>query len=801
MKSIRNKVTVKFLVSVLVVFTFILNIPQTIHAYTTNMSASVVLGQPGFSTNTANIGGASASTLYAPRGIKVCNGKLIVADYTNNRVLIWNSVPTSNGVAADVVLGQSDFSSISANRGGTTDANTLSGPWDVECWENKLFVADGGDSGNRRVLIFNTIPTSNGVAADVVVGQASMTASVNHDGNDMDKLSSAASVATDGTKLVILDGNNQRFLIWNTIPTTNGATADVVVGSNHGEGCVANKLSGNPEGLHIADGRLFVGLTFPGYANRVLIWNSIPTTNNQSADVVVGQPDFVTCNANNGGIGANTLSAPFDISTDSQGRMLIADKSNQRVLVYNSVPTSNGVSANLAIGQASFTTSSANQGGSSPASNTLSGTRFMTAIDNKIIVSDGDNHRILIFDNVVNNPGLTLNESIEGRDNGILRFSGTASLSSSSSYTISNVQYSINNSSFAGAVATDGNFNSIVENYYFDFNPVNSSDGYTIRVKSTNTNLDITDHFFYFQPFILNDPVNNAVTVSSFPTFDFSVIRQKDILKDNLSKYQIQIKVGGANSRGTWKTLIDDIPIEGSNTVENDKFKAIYTDDSSRIRVNSKTNPVMGTFQWKVVAVDKAGHTQDSSIRYLTVNNWYGSNKYLPLTILNISSIGNPNISTNTITPISRSYYLSTLEPTFFGTTYANSEVNLKLNDTSCDASKYTNCTKSYSTITNSSSMFGINIPKYDLRWGKKYEAILSVYLNQDYNELPPFIISTSGNFSKATVQPKQASLQKNEPKANSQVNTQTVTPTSVPRPNITPSKNHKKRCFIFFCF
>jgi WD40 repeat protein len=37
--------------------------------------------------------------------------------------------------------------------------------------------------------------------------------------------------------------------------------------------------------------RLFV--TDLGY-NRVLIWNSIPTQNNQPADVVVGQPDFTS---------------------------------------------------------------------------------------------------------------------------------------------------------------------------------------------------------------------------------------------------------------------------------------------------------------------------------------------------------------------------------------------------------------------------------------------------------------------------------------------------------------------------
>ena len=37
--------------------------------------------------------------------------KLLVCDKDNNRVLIWNTVPTTNGQPADVVVGQTDFTS------------------------------------------------------------------------------------------------------------------------------------------------------------------------------------------------------------------------------------------------------------------------------------------------------------------------------------------------------------------------------------------------------------------------------------------------------------------------------------------------------------------------------------------------------------------------------------------------------------------------------------------------------------------------------------------------------------------
>jgi len=774
----------------ILLFGFILTSP--VFAYTTNMSASVVIGQSGFTTNSSD---TTSTTLKNPRGVKVCDGKLIVADMTNHRVLIWNSVPTSSGTAADVVLGQADFTSGSANRGGSVAANTLNLPWELACANGRLFVADGA---NARVLIYNSIPTSNGASADIVVGQTNMTSSTNHNGDDLDKLSNQVAVGTDGTKLVILDSNNQRFLVFNTIPTSNGASADIVVGGNNTQACSATTLGGQPDGLHIGNGKLFVGDTFAGSGQRVLIWNSIPTTNNQAASVVVGQPDFTSCTANNGGIGANTVNQPFGVSTDSRGRMLIADRSNQRILIFNSVPGSNGAYANLVIGQPSFTTSSSNQGGT-PGANTLTGARFVTTTDNKIIVSDGDNNRLLIFYNINNNPGMTLNNSPEGRDNGLLRLRGTVSIPSTSLYTISTVQYTVNGVA-GGATATDGSFNSKSEDFYFDFNPKtnqqrdssgNLIEGYTVVVKSMNTNLDETDHLFYFSPFNLNEPLDNAITSSLYPTFDFSVIKQINTLKDNLSKYQIQARLGGNDSTAPWQTIIDDIPIEGN--VDNDNFKASYTDDSSRIKVYSKKNQLFGSIQWKAVAVDKTGHTQDSNTRSLKINTKTNiSTSNFPLAILNISGLGNPYISTTNLSAIKDTYYLGSINPIFYGIAFTNAKVTLSLTDQSCDSTKSADCTKTYSTITNPESRYGINIPKGDLKWGKKYTTNMSVALNQDYNELPAFTLSTSGFTPKIVSNPTPT--------------TQALpTPTSTPMPEPQEARKQEtlseKHCFFFLCF
>jgi hypothetical protein len=96
-------------------------------------------------------GGRNALTTY--------NGKLIVADPANHRVLIWNAVPSTSGVPADIVLGQADF--VSSVPG--SDAARMNAPSSVAVLNGKLVVSD---TGNSRLLVFNQIPATSGVAAD-----------------------------------------------------------------------------------------------------------------------------------------------------------------------------------------------------------------------------------------------------------------------------------------------------------------------------------------------------------------------------------------------------------------------------------------------------------------------------------------------------------------------------------------------------------------------------------------------------------------------------------------------------------
>src|SRR4051812_38587392 len=70
--------------------------------------ATVVLGQPDFSTTTKKVP-ATSSTLRLPTAVASDGVHVVVADTNHNRLLIWNRTPPSNNQPADVVVGQADF--------------------------------------------------------------------------------------------------------------------------------------------------------------------------------------------------------------------------------------------------------------------------------------------------------------------------------------------------------------------------------------------------------------------------------------------------------------------------------------------------------------------------------------------------------------------------------------------------------------------------------------------------------------------------------------------------------------------
>ncbi len=334
--------------------------------------AAVVLGQPDFISTAYSL---SQRGMRQPDAVATDGKILAVADTDNNRVLIWNSIPTFNGQPADVVVGQADFTH------GTTSipptAKSLRGPQGVWIYNGKLYIADTQD---HRVLIYNKIPTSNGAAADVVLGQPNFTAFIQSDLSVADQTATQqnmlnpVSVTTDGQHLFVSDLGHNRIMMWNSIPTANNQAADIVIGqkdfvtateNDNTNLCASNGTDSSGNATY--PGRCGKTLSFPRFAlsdgtklfvadggnDRVLIFNQIPTANTPQPDIVIGQPDEFTLDTFFNPDGANAFQTPTALAYDGTN-LYVSDTFNRRVVVYspgNSVIPLSGVrnSASLEI--------------------------------------------------------------------------------------------------------------------------------------------------------------------------------------------------------------------------------------------------------------------------------------------------------------------------------------------------------------------------------------------------------------------------------------------------------------------
>jgi len=289
--------------------------------------------------------------------------RFAVADTDNNRVLLWRTPPSSTNQNPDLVLGQPDFATVQQQTLGVVTATTMRGPQGVWIKNNKLYVAD---TQNHRVLIWNTFPTTISPVPDVVLGQPDFTHA------------NAPS------------------------PTKVGPPA------------AANQLL-NPVAVTVDNSHIFVAdLGF----NRVLIWNTTSPGIDQNADVVVGQADFVGSNANNTAVcptvaTSTTTNGPCAFGLNyprfalSDGtRLFIADGGNDRVLIYNSIPTANGAAANNVLGQTSFTTDIVTSASISIVSTQIDNTGAVDTTPTptslawdgtNLYVADPFNRRVLIF--------------------------------------------------------------------------------------------------------------------------------------------------------------------------------------------------------------------------------------------------------------------------------------------------------------------------------------------------------------------------------------------------------------------
>ena len=189
--------------------------------------ASLVLGQPDFTTTTVNLP-ATRNSMRLPTAVASDGVRLVVADTDHNRVLIYNSIPTVNNQPADVVVGQPDFTSLSPSA-NTPSAKTMRGPQGVWIQNGKLYVADTGN--NRVLVFNRIPTANGAAADVVLGApdfttfvQPDLTQQT--DSALPNNMLNPVAVSSDGVRLYVTDLGYNRVLVWNSIPSTNGASAD-----------------------------------------------------------------------------------------------------------------------------------------------------------------------------------------------------------------------------------------------------------------------------------------------------------------------------------------------------------------------------------------------------------------------------------------------------------------------------------------------------------------------------------------------------------------------------------------------
>jgi len=353
-----------------------------------------MLGQIDYASSriNADTGTTNAHGMRAPGQVATDGTVLAIADSGNNRVLVWHQFPSRIEQDADTIIGQPNTTS----NAPSTTASGLSGPQGVALIGGRLYIAD---TGNHRILVYNTIPFAHGAAADAVIGQSSFTAGQANRGGtapSSTSLSSPAYLSTGpaGVKLAVADRGNNRVLIWNSAATAPTTAANVALGqSSFTTGGARSGASGLSQPSHAVLAGMITYVVDTGN-NRLLVYTAALATG-MSASAVLGQATLMGAATNQGGgPGANTLSAPSAALVDGTN-LYVADRGNHRLLRFSAPPATNASAAQV-VGQPNST--SGNVDAKTVNGSGFDGIACLATSGNNIIVGDRYNSRVMVFD-------------------------------------------------------------------------------------------------------------------------------------------------------------------------------------------------------------------------------------------------------------------------------------------------------------------------------------------------------------------------------------------------------------------
>lgn len=323
---------------------------------TGNIPPDIVLGQKDFITNQPGTG------LYEfnwPVSVAADGTHIIVTDTYNDRILIWNSFPTQNAQPADLEL-----------KGGRgipqRGRGNIVWPWAV--WSNgeKLIITSTGAS---QVLIWNTFPTQNNQKPDIVL--------------TLDAFGTPRTIGSNGKNLVIGDHNaykkDRGNFFWKEFPTKDNEPFDFFMrdvprgpglqGPQMGEVFWGNiftpdgrflsltntiniwnsfpenendvpslcvdyrSFAGDGSGATFADGKLYLSLS---NGNKIVGYQSFPSTPNQKPDFVIGSPDIQTNTLEVSNIMSNPVPA-----TDGKS-LFVSSDFDRKLYVWKNLPDESG---------------------------------------------------------------------------------------------------------------------------------------------------------------------------------------------------------------------------------------------------------------------------------------------------------------------------------------------------------------------------------------------------------------------------------------------------------------------------
>jgi hypothetical protein len=309
---------------------------------------------------------------------------------------------------------------------------------------------------------------STGVSASAVFGQSNFTSSGASGG--LNELNYPSGIAVDGSgNLYVADQGNTRVLRYANAATASNGSNGVVIGSGwNSPYAVAIDGSNN---LYVCD---------QGNERVDRIPNA--STANSSS----------TRSASFGGTGAvssTTMSYPYSISIDNAGNLFVADGYHRVLRFSNAATASTGVAADLVLGQANFTSSAANRGGSASENTFSSPTHAFVDASGNLFVSDFSNNRVL-------------------------RFVGFGSPTTTATASPTSVSFGTN---FVGGATTSQSVTLTITN-------VNTNDSFTYTLSGNTTGVSLSETTFttsantspFSRTFTLSLATGTATTVSGF---------------------------------------------------------------------------------------------------------------------------------------------------------------------------------------------------------------------------------------------------------------------------------------------